>query len=65
MRRLNCELMGVILAELEHDPNTLCSIEQRLQSSIWFWAGGNPGHDLLRVSITLDEGFCSLLPHGM
>ena len=65
VRRINCELMGVILAELEHDPDTLRSIEQRLQHAVWYWAGGNPSYGLLRISITLDEGYCSLLPHGV
>ena len=65
VRRIDSTLMGVILAELEYDPDTLRSIEQRLQHAVWSWAGGNPGHELLRISITLDEGCCSLLPHGM
>ena len=65
VRRIDCELMGVILAELEHDPDTLHSFEQRLQSSIWFWSEVNPGHELQSINVTLDEGCCSLLPHGM
>ena len=63
--RINCELMGVILAELEHDPDTLHSFEQRLQSSIWCWTGVNPEHELRNIKVTLDEGCCDLLPHGM
>ena len=62
VRRINCE---VILAELEHDPDTLCSFEQRLQSSIWCWTGVNPGHYLQNINVTLDEGCCDLLPHGV
>ena len=62
VRTINCELMGVILAELEHDPDTLHSFEQRLQSSIWFWAGVIPGHDLQNINVTLDEVCCDLLP---
>ena len=65
VRRINCEVMRVIIAELEYDPDTFCSIEQRLQSSIWFWSGVNPGHELQSINVTLDEGCCSLLPHGM
>ena len=65
VRRINSTLMKVIIAELEYDPDTLCSIEQRLQHAVWYWAGGNPSYGLLRISITLDEGYCSLLPHGV
>ena len=65
VRTINCELMGVILAELEHDPDTLHSFEQRLQSSIWCWVGVNPGHESRNIEVTLDEGCCDLLPHGM
>ena len=65
VRRINCELMGVILAELEHDPDTLHSFEQRLQSSIWCWVGVNPGHESRNIEVTLDEGCCDLLPHGV
>ena len=62
VRRINCE---VILAELEHDPDTLCSFEQRLQSSIWCWTGVNPEHEPRKIKVTLDEVCCDLLPHGM
>ena len=54
-----------IMAELNNDPNTLCSIEQRLKDSIWCWTGGNPMYELPSINVTLDEGCCSLLPHGM
>ena len=65
VRRIDSTLMGVIIAELEYDPDTLCSIEQRLQSSIWCWTGVNPGHYLQNIKVTLDEGCCDLLPHGV
>ena len=65
VRRINSAFMWKILAELEHDPDNLCSIEQRLQSSIWCWIGGNPGYELPSIKVTLDEGYCSLLPHGV
>jgi hypothetical protein len=53
--KINCELMGVILAELEHDPDTLHSFEQRLEGSIWCWTGGNPGYELPGLKVTFDE----------
>ena len=62
VRRINSAFMWMIIAELEHDPDTLCSIEQRLEGSLWCWIGGNLTPN---TNVTLDEGYCSLLPQGM
>ena len=63
--RINSAFIRKIIAVLEHEPDTLCSFEQRLQGSIRFYERVNPGRGLLRISVTWDEGCCSLLPHGM
>ena len=62
---IDCNVMRIILAELEHEPDALLHIEVRLQGAIWTWAGGCPGNELLGIRVTLDEGCCPLLPHGM
>ena len=54
-----------IIVELDNDPNNLCSIEQRLKDSILCSIGGNSMSELPSINVTLDEGCCSLLPHGM
>ena len=65
VREIDRDVMRVFLAELENDPDALFRIELRLQGAIWAWAGGCPGFELLGISVTLDEGCCPLLPHGM
>ena len=65
MSEIDCNVMRVILAEFEYDPDALFHIEFRLHCAIWAWVGDCPGYELLGNSVTLDEGCCPLLPHGM
>ena len=65
MSEIDCNVMRVILAESEYDPDALFRIELRLQGAIWAWVGDCHGYELLSNSVNLDEGFRPLLSHGM